>query len=84
MPVAYRGAAPIVTAVLGGEIDAGLPAYIPQVHSVKVIAVTSEHRVDFLPGVPTARETGLADMVDGNVHCAGRAGRRIAGDRRQD
>ncbi len=65
LPVAYRGAAPIVTAVLGGEIDAGLPAYIPQVHSVKVIAVTSEHRVDFLPGVPTARETGLADMVTG-------------------
>ena len=36
IPVAYRGALPIVTAVLGGEIDAGIPAYIPQVHSAKV------------------------------------------------
>jgi tripartite-type tricarboxylate transporter receptor subunit TctC len=65
VPVAYRGAAPIVTAVLGGEIDAGFPAYIPQARSAKVIAVTSEERVDFLPGVPTARESGFPDMVTG-------------------
>ena len=65
IPVAYRGANPIVIAVLGGEIDAGLPAYIPQVHSAKVIAVTSEERVDFLPGVPTVRESGVADISTG-------------------
>ena len=65
VPVAYRGALPIVTAVLGGEIDAGLPAYIPQVRSAKVIAVTSDERVDFLPGVPTARESGVADVASG-------------------
>lgn len=65
VPVAYRGAAPIVTAVLGGEIDAGFPAYIPQARTAKVIAVTSEERVDFLPGVPTARESGFPDMVTG-------------------
>jgi tripartite-type tricarboxylate transporter receptor subunit TctC len=59
VPVAYRGAAPIVTALLGGEVDAGMPSYIPQVQSVKVIAVSSEQRVDFLPNVPTARETGF-------------------------
>jgi tripartite-type tricarboxylate transporter receptor subunit TctC len=65
VPVAYRGANPIVTAVLGGEIDSGIPAYIPQVHSVKIIAVTSDTRVDFLPGVPTARESGVADVASG-------------------
>lgn len=65
IPVAYRGAMPIVTAVLGGEIDVGLPAYIPQVHTAKVIAVTSDERVDFLPGVPTARESGVADVASG-------------------
>ena len=65
IPVANRGALPIVTAVLGGEIDAGLPAYIPQVHSAKVITVTSEERVDFLPGVPTARESGVANVASG-------------------
>lgn len=65
LPVAYRGANPIVTAVLGGEIDSGLPAYIPQARSAKVLAVTSEQRVDFLPGVPTARESGMPEMVTG-------------------
>ena len=65
VPVAYRGALPIVTAVLGGEIDAGIPAYIPQVSTAKPIAVTSDERVDFLPGVPTARESGVADVASG-------------------
>jgi tripartite-type tricarboxylate transporter receptor subunit TctC len=65
VPVAYRGANPIVIAVLGGEIDAGFPAYIPQARSAKVIAVTSEERVDFLPGVPTVRESGVADISTG-------------------
>jgi tripartite-type tricarboxylate transporter receptor subunit TctC len=64
LPVSYRGSTPIVTAVLGGEIDAGLPAYIPQAQSTKVIAVTSPERVDFLPGVPTVRESGI-DLVSG-------------------
>jgi tripartite-type tricarboxylate transporter receptor subunit TctC len=65
LPVAYRGALPLVTAVLGGEIDAGLPAYIPQVHSAKMLAVTTDERVDFLPGVPTARESGVANLASG-------------------
>jgi tripartite-type tricarboxylate transporter receptor subunit TctC len=65
VPVAYRGASPLVTAVLGGEIDAGLPAYIPQVHSAKILAVTSGERVDFLPGVPTVHESGFANMASG-------------------
>jgi tripartite-type tricarboxylate transporter receptor subunit TctC len=65
VPVAYRGALPLVTAVIGGEIDAGLPAYIPQVHSAKILAVTSEERVDFLPGVPTARESGVPNLASG-------------------
>ena len=63
--MAYRGALPLVTAVLGGEIDAGLPAYIPQVHTAKILAVTTDERVDFLPGVPTARESGVANLASG-------------------
>ena len=65
VPVAYRGALPLVTAVIGGEIDAGLPAYIPQVHSTKILAVTTDERVDFLPDVPTARESGVANLASG-------------------
>ena len=65
VPVAYRGALPLVTAVIGGEIDAGLPAYIPQVNSTKMLAVTTNERVDFLPGVPTARESGVPNLASG-------------------
>ena len=32
---------------------------------MKTIAVTAEQRVDFLPGVPTARESGVLDIVTG-------------------
>jgi len=65
VPVAYRGTAPIVTAVLGGEIELALASYVPQVQSVKTIAVTAEQRVDFLPSAPTARESGVLDIVTG-------------------
>ncbi len=65
LPVAYRGALPIVTAVLGGEIDSGIPAYIPQVQSTKILGVTSETRLDFMPDVPTVRESGVADVSSG-------------------
>ena len=54
-----------VQPVEGGEIDAGFPAYIPQLRSAKFIAVTSEERVDFLPGVPTVRESGVAEISTG-------------------
>jgi tripartite-type tricarboxylate transporter receptor subunit TctC len=64
-PVAYRGATPLVTDLLGGQIVAGSPAYTPQVESTTVLAITSEQRVDFLPQVPTAREAGF-DIVAGS------------------
>jgi tripartite-type tricarboxylate transporter receptor subunit TctC len=64
-PVAYRGATPLVTDLLGGQIVAGSPAYTPQVASTTVLAITSEQRVGFLPHVPTAREAGF-DIVAGS------------------
>jgi tripartite-type tricarboxylate transporter receptor subunit TctC len=61
--VSYRGAAPLITDVLGGQIDAGFPAYVPQVESVKSLGVTTEERLGFLPQTPTVRESGVADVV---------------------
>ena len=61
--VTYRGGAPLVADLLGGHIDAGFPAYIPQVASVKALAVTSDTRMSFLPNVPTVRESGIADVT---------------------
>lgn len=60
--IGYRGSAPLIQDVLGGNIQAGFPIYVPAVASVTVLAVTSEQRASFLPDVPTARESGV-DLV---------------------
>jgi tripartite-type tricarboxylate transporter receptor subunit TctC len=60
--VGYRGATPAITDVLGGQITAAFPAYVPAVASVTQLAVTSAERVGFLSEVPTARESGV-DVV---------------------
>jgi tripartite-type tricarboxylate transporter receptor subunit TctC len=56
--VSYRSANAVVADVLGGQIQAGVPLYVPSVNTVNVLAVTSERRVSFLPNIPTAREAG--------------------------
>ncbi len=81
VPVAYQGAAPIVTAVLGGEIDSGPPAYIPQVQSTKVIG----RHLGAAGRFPARRADRPRERHpchrDGHIHRARRAGRHAAGDR---
>lgn len=60
--VAYRGAPPMLTDLIGGQIDMGFPAFGPGSKAAKVLAVTTEERVDFLPDVPTMKESGF-DVV---------------------
>jgi tripartite-type tricarboxylate transporter receptor subunit TctC len=60
--VGYRGAAPMLLDVLGGQIQAGLPAYTTATAGTTILAVTSAQRVSFLPDVPTAREGGV-DLI---------------------
>jgi tripartite-type tricarboxylate transporter receptor subunit TctC len=60
--ISYRGTAPMMTDLLGGQIDAGFPAYNPATQTAKILAVTTEERVDFLSGVPTMQESGF-DVV---------------------
>lgn len=62
--VSYRGTAPMMIDVLGGQIDAGFPAYNPATRQATVLAVTSAERVEFLPDVPTMTESGF-DLVGG-------------------
>jgi tripartite-type tricarboxylate transporter receptor subunit TctC len=57
--VGYRGAAPIITDLLGGQIDIGTPAYGPGSNAVKMLAVTGGARLPSLPAVPTLKESGL-------------------------
>ncbi|MBI2713181.1 MAG: tripartite tricarboxylate transporter substrate binding protein [Rhizobiales bacterium] len=56
--IAYRAGTPIVADLLGGQIDTGIPAYGPGWDAVKMLAVGSEERMDFLPNVPTFKESG--------------------------
>ena len=63
--VSYRGTAPMMIDVLGGSIDAGFPAYNPATRQATILAVTTADRVDFLPDVPTMKESGFS--LDGGT-----------------
>ncbi len=64
--VAYKGAAPAVTALLGGEVQvlaADLSALLPFLsRGIKFLAVSGPRRIDALPNVPTTMELGLPQV----------------------
>ncbi|MGV3728194.1 Bug family tripartite tricarboxylate transporter substrate binding protein [Hydrogenophaga sp.] len=65
--VAYKGSAPQITDLLGGQVVLGftqLQAALPHVQSGKLnaIAVTSRERTRFLPQVPSLAELGHPDL----------------------
>ena len=64
MHIAYKGAAPAVTDVVGGQIPVaiiGLGAMLGQIKSgrLRAIAVTSKNRTAALPDLPTLYESGM-------------------------
>jgi tripartite-type tricarboxylate transporter receptor subunit TctC len=66
--VPFKGSAPAVQALLGGQVDLAfdtLTVLAPQVKAGKVkgLAITSAARSPLLPDVTTAREAGLPDFV---------------------
>ncbi len=59
--VPYRGAAPVVTDLLGGQVPVGIvgmPPTVPHAKSgkLRILAVTSEKRSSAMPDVPTVAE----------------------------
>ncbi len=63
--VPYKGATPAMTGIMGGEADMmfnGLPPALPFVKQgrLRALAVGDKKRTQFLPGVPTVGESGLA------------------------
>jgi tripartite-type tricarboxylate transporter receptor subunit TctC len=65
--IPYKGNTPAVTAVLAGEVDAGVlatPGMLPHVKAGKItpLAVTSRQRSRSAPEVPTVAEAGLKDL----------------------
>jgi tripartite-type tricarboxylate transporter receptor subunit TctC len=63
--IPYRGSSPAYTDLIGGQLHAmfdSLPAVLPQVKAgkIRVLAVSTAHRVPQLPDVPTVAESGVA------------------------
>jgi tripartite-type tricarboxylate transporter receptor subunit TctC len=66
--IAYKGAAPALTDLLGGQIDlmfTTIPTALQHIRSqkVRVIGVTGAARSPLFPEMPTAREQGLPQLV---------------------
>jgi tripartite-type tricarboxylate transporter receptor subunit TctC len=64
--VPYRGAAPALTDLLGGQVQglfADAPVLLSQIQSgkIKAIAAASNQRTEVLPDVPTLAEQGFPD-----------------------
>jgi tripartite-type tricarboxylate transporter receptor subunit TctC len=71
--VPYKGGAPLITALLSGEIQSSMDVYatsIPHVRSGKfrVLGVASSRRFSLMPEVPTLAEQGYA--VEGGTYFA--------------
>ncbi len=84
--IPYRGTAPSVADLLGGQVDAtftGTPVVLPLVRSgrLRALAVSSRERIAALPDVPTVAETHAgfeADQWYGLVAPAGTPAERVA------
>lgn len=71
--VAYRGGAPLTTALLAGEVQMGLadlPILLPQIRagSIRALAIGHATRVPWLPDVPTMAELGHPTIITDNWH----------------
>ena len=68
--VPYRGSAPAVTDLIGGQVNMmfdNVTFTLPQVRGGKVraLGITADKRVGVLPDVPTMAEAGLPDVQGG-------------------
>jgi tripartite-type tricarboxylate transporter receptor subunit TctC len=63
--ITYQGGGQMNAALLGNQVDAAMTNIGPvfgEIENLKVLGVTSDERVSFLPDVPTFRELGV-DVV---------------------
>jgi tripartite-type tricarboxylate transporter receptor subunit TctC len=69
--VPYKGAAPAVSDLLGGQVQMGIfdvPVVLPHIRSGKfrALALTSAKRAPSLPDVPTTAEAGYPGVISDN------------------
>lgn len=68
MNVPYQGSAPIMLALMGGQISASIDVATSQVEAhragkIKILAVTSDARIPQAPDVPTFAELGYPNVT---------------------
>jgi tripartite-type tricarboxylate transporter receptor subunit TctC len=68
--VPYKGSAPLISDLMGGQVQFGFVVpqiALPQVKGgkLRILAVTGESRDPNMPSVPTMKELGFADVVAG-------------------
>ena len=68
--VPFKGTAPSLAAVMGGEVDmtfANIPAILQHVKAgrLRPLALSGERRSDLMPDVPTIKEAGVPDGAVG-------------------
>ncbi len=71
VPIAYKGQPPVISDMLGGQLQlfVGAPALlVPHIKAgkLKALAVTSAKRLDDAPTVPTFAESGFGDVLGGS------------------
>ena len=71
--VPFKGAAPAIVALMGGEVDMAIldtPPLLPQIRAgkLRVLAAASERRSRVLPQVPTMAESGLTGYQASSWH----------------
>jgi tripartite-type tricarboxylate transporter receptor subunit TctC len=69
--VPYKGAAPAVADLLGGQVQMGIfdvPVVLPHIKSgkLKALAVTTAQKVPTLPEIPTTAEVGYPKVISDN------------------
>jgi tripartite-type tricarboxylate transporter receptor subunit TctC len=69
--VPYKGAAPAVNDLLGGQVHMGVfdvPVVLPHIRAgkLKALAATSQGRTALLPDVPTTAEAGYPNVLSDN------------------
>ncbi len=68
-PVAYKGGAPLVNDLLGGQVPLGVDTPLETIEhhragKLRIVAVTGEARLKALPDVPTLKEQGINMSAD--------------------
>lgn len=72
MHIPYKGAAPALADVAGGQVEMSFTTYISgksllEAGKVRALAVASKNRLAALPKVPTFAESGVPDMEIGTM-----------------